>query len=68
MSDEVLCFLIPDTLRRIAMSDKKKEEPQHPGQKIFDNIWLLFLLSLLISTLLYNVWGIIDLLNVPLAH
>ena len=28
------------------MSDKKKEESLHPGQKIFDNIWLLFLLSL----------------------
>lgn len=51
------------------MSDKEKEkeEPQHPGQKIFDNIWLLFVLSLLISTLIYNVWGIIDLLNVPPA-
>ena len=49
------------------MSDDKKEEPQHSGQKIFDNIWLLFVLSLLISTLIYNVWGIIDLLNVPPA-
>jgi zona occludens toxin (predicted ATPase) len=54
-------------MRRIAMSEKEKEEQQHPGQKIFDNIWLLFILSLLISTLIYNVWGIIDLLNVPLA-
>lgn len=49
------------------MPENKKEEPQHIGQKIFDNIWLLFVLSLLISTLLYNVWGIIDLLNVPAA-
>ena len=49
------------------MPENKKEEPQHPGQKIFDYIWLLFVLSLLISTVLYNVWGIIDLLNVPAA-
>ena len=54
-------------MRRIAMPENKKEEPQHPGQKIFDNIWLLFVLSLLISTVVYNVWGIIDLLNVPAA-
>jgi len=47
--------------------NKKDEEPQPIGQKIFDNIWLLFVLSLLISTVLYNVWGIIDLMNVPFA-
>ena len=52
------------------MAKKEKaemSEPEHKGQKFFDNIWLLFVLSLLISTLIYNVWGIIDLLNVPLA-
>lgn len=52
------------------MAKKEKaemKEPEHKGQKFFDNIWLLFVLSLLISTLIYNVWGIIDLLNVPLA-
>ncbi len=42
-------------------------EPEPKGQKIFDNIWLLFVLSLLISTLIYNVWGIIDIMNVPFA-
>ena len=49
------------------MSEKEKQEndavPQ--GQKVFDNIWLLFLLSLLISGVIYNAWGIYDLLNVP---
>ena len=51
------------------MSEKEKQENETAakGQKWFDNIWLLFLLSLLISTLIYNVWGIIDLLNVPPA-
>ena len=45
----------------------EKNEPEHKGQKFFDNIWLLFALSLLISTLIYNVWGIVDLMNVPFA-
>jgi hypothetical protein len=47
--------------------DKKENEPISKWQKMFDNIWLLFVLSLLISTVIYNVWGIYDLLNVPLA-
>lgn len=42
-------------------------EPEPQGQKVFDNIWLLFVLSLVISIGLYNVWGIIDLMNIPLA-
>ena len=51
------------------MAEKSGKEKETPtiGQKIFDNIWLLFLLSLLISGLIYNAWGIFDLLNVPPA-
>lgn len=51
------------------MADKPKQEKDSvtQGQKIFDNVWLLFLLSLLISTLIYNVWGILNLLSVPPA-
>ena len=47
--------------------DKQEKEPVSKWQKVFDNIWLLFLLSLLISGVLYNAWGIYDLLNVPVA-
>lgn len=47
--------------------EKEESEPVSIGQKIFDNIWLLFILSLVISTLIYNVWGIVDLMRVPLA-
>ena len=49
---------------------KKQEQESEPvpqGQKWFDDIWFLFLASLLISTLIYNVWGIVDLLGVPPA-
>jgi len=45
--------------------EDQKKEPIPQGQVVFDNIWLLFLLSLLISGLIYNVWGIVDLINVP---
>jgi len=52
-----------------AMSEKESREDDTATkwQKVFDNIWLLFLLSLLISGLIYNAWGIFDLLNVPPA-
>ncbi len=37
------------------------------GQIVFDQIFLLFLLSLVLSFVLYNVWGLMELLNVPIA-
>ena len=45
--------------------EKQQNEPVPQGQRVFDNVWLLFVLSLLISTVIYNVWGIIDLMGVP---
>jgi len=48
-------------------NDEKENGAAEKWQKIFDNIWLLFLLSLLISGVLYNAWGIFDLVNVPPA-
>ena len=48
----------------MAKKDKQENEPVPQGQKVFDNIWLLFLLSLLISGVIYNVWGIMDLMSV----
>lgn len=45
----------------------KPEEPQEPprGQKFFDNLLWLFILSLVISLLVYNTWGLIEILTVP---
>lgn len=48
------------------------QEEQHltqevpAGQKFFDNIVLLFIVSMLISMVIYNLWGIIEVLTVPL--
>ena len=51
----------------MAKKEKSENEPVPQGQKIFDNVWLLFLLSLLISGIIYNAWGLMDLLGVPPA-
>lgn len=50
------------------MAKKENEnEPVPQGQKIFDNVWLLFLLSLVISGIIYNAWGLMDLMRVTTA-
>ncbi len=49
------------------MSAQKDQQPERipVGQAIFDELFLLFLASLVISFVLYNVWGLLELLNVP---
>ena len=51
------------------MSKEKHDEnaPVPKGQTVFDKMWLLFVVSLAISGIIYNLWGIIELLNVPPA-
>lgn len=35
------------------------------GQRFFDRIFLLLFISLLISGLLYNAWGLVEVLTAP---
>lgn len=42
-----------------------EDERLPPGQVLFDEIFLFFMLSLVISFILYNVWGLLDLLRTP---
>lgn len=44
---------------------QEREERIPLGQALFDDIFLWFMLSLVISLLLYNVWGLLDLLRTP---
>ena len=36
-------------------------------QKVLDNPFLLLFLGVLIPMVLYNLWGVIDILTVPVA-
>lgn len=45
----------------------KEEQPIPLGQVVFDNIFLYFMLSLVLSFIFYNLWGLMELLNVPFA-
>lgn len=50
------------------MGEQKEQQPERipVGQAVFDEVFLLFLASLVISFILYNVWGLLELLNVPI--
>lgn len=49
--------------------NRHADEPDAPvplGQRYFDRIFLLLAVSILISALVYNAWGIIELLVLPM--
>ena len=37
------------------------------GQRLFDNIWLLFVLGVLIMFIVYTGWGLYELMTLPPA-
>jgi hypothetical protein len=50
----------------MAEESKVKQEEQLPaGIKLFDNVWLLLALGLLVPGVLYLVWGVWDVLTIP---
>ena len=50
------------------MSTHDKDDAAVPMmQKLLDNPFLLLFLGVLIPMVVYNLWGVIDILTVPLA-
>jgi hypothetical protein len=47
------------------MTPDQDDEKVPIGQIIFDELFLFFMLSLVISFVVYNVWGLMDLLSTP---
>lgn len=46
--------------------DAEKDQERIPlGQVVFDELFLFFMLSLVISMVAYNMWGLLDLLRTP---
>ncbi len=50
-----------------AGSGQPPPEEKSLGQKLFDNMFLLLILSFPITFVIYNVWGLIETLGVPPA-
>lgn len=52
-----------------SVETKAPPEPEEipVGQKYFDNMFLLLALSVIITAVVYNIWGLIETLGVPPA-
>ena len=48
-------------------NDDVQEEPVPVMQQLLDNPFLLLFLGVMIPMVLYTVWGVFDILTVPLA-
>lgn len=44
-----------------------ENDPVPLMQKLLDNPFLLLFLGVLVPMLLYNLWGVVDILTVPMA-
>ena len=49
----------------MAENNDNDNQPTPPGQAFFDNWPLLLVLSILLSGALYNVWGLAEILSLP---
>ena len=50
----------------MSQEEEKQEQIETPqGQKFMDNLLWLFIISLLLSLVIYNAWGLIEILSVP---
>ncbi|MBI1911978.1 MAG: hypothetical protein HYS21_08235 [Deltaproteobacteria bacterium] len=47
------------------MSTNRDEGPIPAWQTLYDNIYLLLILGVVVPTVVYTVWGLIEVMNVP---
>lgn len=53
--------------REMEEREEKKEDEKVPfWQVIYDDVFLLFLLSIVIMAISYTIWGLMEIANVPL--
>ena len=49
------------------MGDEEFDEPVPAMQQLLDNPFLLLFIGVLVPMIVYTLWGVIDILTVPLA-
>jgi hypothetical protein len=50
-----------------AMADKRDQERPPLMQTVFDNIFLLLVLGIVVPVVFYTVWGLLEIASIPLA-
>lgn len=46
----------------------EQQEPITTIQRLFENVWFLLLLGTVVPTLMYTVWGLVELVVLPQFH
>ena len=49
------------------MNDRAQEEPIPLMQKLLDNPFLLLFIGVMVPMVVYTLWGVIEILTIPLA-
>jgi hypothetical protein len=47
--------------------DEIDDEPVPVMQQIMDNPWILLFLGVVIPTVLYLIWGVMEIISIPVA-
>ena len=50
------------------MSESTSNASPHYMQKLLDNNWLLLAMGIVTPTAIYIVWGLWDIINIPVAR
>ena len=48
-------------------NDELSDEPIHPVQQLLDNPYALLFLGVAMPTVLYIVWGVMEIVGIPIA-
>jgi len=51
------------------MADKRDDESRPPlMQVLFDNIFLLLLIGIVVPVVFYTIWGLLEIASIPVAR
>ena len=64
-----VCSITDSCPKGVAVSEQDDQDAPVPAmQRLLDNPFLLLFLGVLIPTVVYILWGVIDILTIPLAQ
>jgi hypothetical protein len=56
-----------NTTQSSAADDDVLEEPVPAMQQLLDNPFLLLFIGIAVPTVLYTIWGVMEIVNLPIA-
>ncbi len=56
-----------EDLRAMQPDDELPDEPVPFMQQLLDNPWMLLFLGVVVPTVLYTIWGVMEIVSLPVA-